>query len=69
MTLTPQQKRLIRRYRGCFTNTGGNQIEELLETKVDVRINWPVAMLQSMVLAQLQMLERLVEAGALPLQG
>lgn len=63
--LTAYQRALINQHRHCFTNTGGNNVEEVLERKVSMETNMPLAVIQSMVLAQLQMLERLVESGAL----
>lgn len=60
IVLTDEQRMIVRQFRSYFTNTGGNDPEELIERKhVNSQTNLPVAILQMACLAQLQMLERL----------
>lgn len=46
-----------------FANTGGNEIEDLMNRDVDARANLPVAMIQVAVESQVIMLNRLRGAG------
>lgn len=63
MKLTEEEKRLITEHQEFFVNTGGNDVIELLERKVDVRINLPVAMMQACCNSQLLMLQLLWKKG------
>lgn len=68
--LTPKQRALINGYRDMFRNTGGNNIEELLERPdVDAFSNVVLFTLHVDVLAQLHLLERLFDAGELVIKG
>lgn len=64
MKLKEKEKRLIQKYRQYFTNTGGNDLQELLERK-DVTFfnNAVVATMQVACESQLHLLQALDEAG------
>ncbi len=55
----------MEQYRDYFVNTGGNSIEELMNMKVDSRVNMPLAMLQICAESQTLLLARLHKAGKL----
>lgn len=62
LKLTPRQCYLIQTYRELFRNTGGAQVEELLERRdIDPDANIFVFTMHIGVLAQLGMLERLAD--------
>lgn len=65
MGLTDEEKALVAEFRDYFASLGGNDPIELMERKVDVRVNLPVAMLQTAALSQLNMLARLRVKGKL----
>ena len=52
-------------YRSWIVNTGGNSVEEMMNSNVDVRINLPVAMLSVAVQSQVALLNRMHQEGAL----
>lgn len=58
--LTKAQRELIKQYRAYFVNTGGNEIEELIE-RPDVNFfnNYVAAAMQMGLYSQLLMLENL----------
>lgn len=58
----PDWMELFREY---FVNTGGNTIEELVNTKVDSRTNAVLAFLQDCVTSQIQLLQRAFKKGLL----
>ena len=53
----------MEQYRQYFVNTGGNSIEDLMNMKVDSRVNLPLAMLQVCVESQALLLVRLRNQG------
>lgn len=52
-------------YRSFVLNTGGNPIEELMNDRVDARVNLPRAVLCACTAAEIGMLARLHSAGLL----
>jgi hypothetical protein len=65
--LTDEQKQIIGQYGKFFTDTGGNDIVELIERDgVNLSNNSVVCMLQASCYAQLVVLYRLLKEGILP---
>jgi len=53
-------------YRNLINNTGGNSIEELMNSRVSIEINMPLAVLCITVAAEVRLLHDLHEHGFLP---
>lgn len=67
MIINDYEKAVVKRYGTLFTNTGGNDVLELLERNdVNFQNNYVVAALQVGCLAQLQLLCVLIKDGLLP---
>lgn len=52
-------------YRGLIVNTGGNEIEEMVNGDADPFINLPLSTLQACVKSEVSLLEQLHRAGHL----
>ena len=52
-------------YRKHVCNTGGNDIESMMNGDADPRVNLPLSTLQACVKSQILLLERLNDAGRL----
>ena len=66
MQITDQQRDIATRYGHLFVNTGGNEPVAFLERNdINMFSNAPAALLQSSVLSQVLLIERLVESKLL----
>lgn len=66
LKLTAHQKRIAHDFSDYFTNSGGNDVAELIERKgVNMVNNGIVALMQVSCEAQLWLLERLLKEGKL----
>ena len=55
----------MRPYATCIVNTGGNDIEEMMNGHADPFINLPLSTLQACVKSQVSLLIRLHEEGVI----
>ena len=53
----------MERFRDCFTYTGGNSIEDLVNGDADPRINLPLSTIQFGVKSQVMLLEKMRRKG------
>lgn len=53
--------RWMEKYRTSFNNTGGNTVEECMNSREDIRVNLPMWTIGVMVKAQVGMLTKLYE--------
>lgn len=53
----------MERYRMHFVNTGGNTVEELMNSHVNFSTNMPLALLHECILSQVALLKRLHQVG------
>lgn len=65
-TKTPwKMPKWMKKYRALICNTGGNDIESMVNGNADPVINLPLSTLQACVKSQVILLESLYEAGKL----
>lgn len=55
----------MQQYRPFICNTGGNDVEEMVNGNADPRINLPLSTLQACVKSQVHLLQSLHDAGQL----
>lgn len=56
----------MEKYRDCIVNTGGNDVEEMVNGHADPLTNLPLSMLQACVTSQVAMLNLLRQNGHIP---
>jgi hypothetical protein len=52
-------------FRASIVNTGGNEIEDMMNGNADPRVNLPLSTLQACIKSQVLLLENLHERGVL----